>query len=301
MSGIYKHHIESKDTLTLVMDDGIIPIAKKHPCFDVIKQRLKDHCYDDLALFIAKGSPSVSKLIFERSKGAFTAKGGQIVYKGKELPKVLSARVYEMLKAKLPLDSFNKFWEKLSRNPSTKSRESLYTFLEKNHIPINEDGDIILYKRLNEDWTDCHTGTVDNHPGKVIKMSRKSVDSDEFLNCSNGYHVASHSFAKAFNQGQGKFIEVRVNPKDVVSVPHDANCQKMRVCEYEVLHEVGAEEKPAQEITYKYRTYYYKGNRNKVFAERMVTGKKPSRFIKTCRAVNTAEAVEIFRKNYTEK
>jgi len=43
---------------------------------------------------------------------------------------------------------------------------------------------------------------------------------------------------------------VKVNPKDVVSVPYDYNYSKMRVCEYEVLREVEDKEIEAiEELT----------------------------------------------------
>ena len=36
---------------------------------------------------------------------------------------------------------------------------------------------------------------------------------------------------------RGKVVIVKVNPKDVVSVPHDCNCQKLRTCAYTVVAE----------------------------------------------------------------
>lgn len=289
----YKNHILTGNSIMVIMDDGIYPVAKNHPNFDKVKECLRSHTHEDLPMLINKAS-----IIVAKSNGAFKVKNGRVMHKGKPLPNCLSERVYQILQEKLPLSSFVKFWDNLSRNPSIKSRNMLYQFLEKHQAPITEDGYFILYKRLNKDYTDCHTGTVDNHPGKIIKMPRKSVDSNEYLNCSNGFHVAAYRYAKGF--GSGKFVEVRVNPKNVVSVPNDSNCEKIRVCEYEVLHEVGEEETPAQELVYNYHTYYYKGNRNKMFAERLVTGKKPSRFIKTCRAKNVGEACDILRKTYAE-
>jgi hypothetical protein len=43
--------------------------------------------------------------------------------------------------------------------------------------------------------------------------------------------VGSEEYATSFGQ---RTVIVKVNPRDVVSVPLDCDCQKMRVCEYEV-------------------------------------------------------------------
>jgi hypothetical protein len=69
-------------------------------------------------------------------------------------------------------------------------------------------------------------------------MDRKDCDPDRKNACSRGLHVAAFSYAHD-QYSNGNLIEVKVNPRDVVAVPEDHNNEKMRVCEYEVLAQIG--------------------------------------------------------------
>ena len=68
-------------------------------------------------------------------------------------------------------------------------------------------------------------------------MQRARVDDDRRHSCSNGLHVGAIGYVNSFGYGEDKVVIVKVNPKDVVSVPLDSSCQKCRVCEYVVLRE----------------------------------------------------------------
>ena len=56
---------------------------------------------------------------------------------------------------------------------------------------------------------------------------------DRRNHCSHGLHVGSLDYASDFSRG--KLVVVKVNPKDVVSVPSDCACQKCRVSAYKVV------------------------------------------------------------------
>jgi bifunctional DNA-binding transcriptional regulator/antitoxin component of YhaV-PrlF toxin-antitoxin module len=81
-------------------------------------------------------------------------------------------------------------------------------------------------------------------------MKRSEVDDDPAVTCSRGLHVAAFPYARDFYPN-GKMMEVKVNPMDVVAVPDDYNAQKMRVCKYVVLRECEGP-RPDQEVIYKY-------------------------------------------------
>jgi hypothetical protein len=59
------------------------------------------------------------------------------------------------------------------------------------------------------------------------------VDDDANSACSFGLHVGTWDYASTF--GHGATLTVRVDPANVVSVPHDCNTQKIRTCEYDVI------------------------------------------------------------------
>jgi hypothetical protein len=68
-------------------------------------------------------------------------------------------------------------------------------------------------------------------------MPRNAVCDDAEVGCSYGFHAGSHKYASTFGGGDSKLLIVKINPADVVSVPKDCDCQKLRTSRYEVLKE----------------------------------------------------------------
>jgi hypothetical protein len=132
----------------------------------------------------------------------------------------------------LPVEPLVNFLKNLLANPSKRSIEELYKFLEHKNMPITDDGCFLGYKGVRDDYMDVHSGRFDNHPGKVHEMPRSKVDDDFRRGCSYGFHVGSLEYATGWGP---RTVIVKVNPKDVVSVPEDCNWQKLRTAKYEVI------------------------------------------------------------------
>ena len=143
------------------------------------------------------------------------------------------------------------FLEKAKTNPSLKSIDDLYRWIRNGDLVIDPDGDIVAYKgvAVNHDGisVSIHSGTafvngeqitgqIPNKPGTVITMPRSNVDANEHIACSTGLHAGTYSYASSF--AQGRLILVKINPRDVVSVPADSSDQKLRVSRYTVLSEI---------------------------------------------------------------
>ena len=174
------------------------------------------------------------------AEGKFTVQKGVVSFEGTALPVALNRRIVEMASQGTNPQYLFRFWEKLQRNPSWRSVEMLFDFLQHEGIPITEEGDILAYKGLNSNFTDKHTGTVDNKPGVINKMPRNKISDDPNVACHVGYHVGSLKYAKEFAKG-GPVVICRVDPADVVCVPYDYSQQKMRTCEYKVEGLLGAQ------------------------------------------------------------
>lgn len=162
---------------------------------------------------------------------------GVLSINGRELPADLGKRIVAYAEQGLPYDSLVKFWNKLLQNPSMRAVQGLFRFLDAGHFPIANDGDFIGYRSVTADFKDHHTGTMDNSVGSVVEMPRNMVDEDPNKDCSHGLHCASWNYAQTFHSGNSRHIAVKVNPKDVVSVPFDYKNQKMRVCKFVVVAE----------------------------------------------------------------
>lgn len=173
---------------------------------------------------------------FTQGAVAVSEDGGVLTYKGEVVNNVVTDRILAFMKAGLPVGPLIAFLERLLANPSRRSVEELYKFLEKEHLPITEDGRFLGYKAVTNDWFDKHTHTVSNRIGEKPTMARNNVDDDARNDCSNGYHVGSLGYASGFRSGDDRLLIVAVDPADVVSVPYsDAN--KLRTSSYEVVCE----------------------------------------------------------------
>jgi hypothetical protein len=160
---------------------------------------------------------------------------GEVLHNGKPVHNVIATRIGEFVRQGLPFAPLARFLENLMLNPSERSIEQLYTFLEHGGFPITPDGCFLGYKGVTSDFKDKHTQQFNNSVGAKQTMPREQVDSDPNASCSVGFHIGTYDFASGFVGDGGQVVMVKVNPRDAVSVPHDASCQKLRVCEYEVV------------------------------------------------------------------
>lgn len=168
------------------------------------------------------------------SKGLIevAADGSSLFYKGEPVNNVVVDRILLFMQQGLPVDPLLRFLERLLANPSKTSVDALYTFLENGEMPITEDGFFLGYKGLNENYTDCHTGKVDNRIGQKPRMLRRLVNDDTREDCSYGFHVGTLTYATGFGR---RTVIVKVDPADVVSVPSSNLTWKLRTCAYEVV------------------------------------------------------------------
>ncbi len=184
----------------------------------------------------ALAKPAKTITLFSGKK--VRVKGGVVYYKSNPLHNTMTNRILNLIASGFPFKPMLRCLEKTMENPDPKAITELCEFLENRMLPIAEDGDIIAFKKVKDDFTDYYTGTINYKIGSTVEVERKTVD-DNRDNCSsNGLHVGALQYARDdYNPGQGKILVVKVNPKDFVSVPKDYSCQKARVCKMKVLSE----------------------------------------------------------------
>jgi hypothetical protein len=217
-------------TLTVFYDGNMLTVNPDHPNYAEILKRVRSGEFYGLSeLFnIAKG-------IAEYTFGKVVVKDCKVWYGTHEINNTLVDRIIEGMRNGVDYERFIKFLDKLLENPSNRSLEQLYNFLKHNSLAIAEDGDFYAYKGIREDWKDCYTGSIDNSVGKTINMPRNLISDDPQKVCHRGLHIGTESFARGYGS---RLIKVKVNPKDVVSVPYDFDSQKCRTCSYFVESEV---------------------------------------------------------------
>lgn len=234
----YYGHIITPKTIFVVFqdengeDEQTVSVLAENPRYERIKTMLVNGWFEEIPDAVDR-----ALAVKNASGGKFTVQDGCIIIDGEALPDSLSDKLLELVDANLDTTPLERFWDNLKENPSNESRKDLYDFLTVNDFVITPDGCFIGYRRVRNDWLDKHSRTYDNSPGNTVFMSRTDVDPNRNNTCSRGLHIAAWNYAKNCF-GNGRLIECKIHPKDVVTVPPDYNQQKMRVCRYQILREV---------------------------------------------------------------
>lgn len=237
--------------------DGELHVAHStQPNFEEIKALLVDgagEVEDTDALRDLFDPSKRAAEIFEALGDRVSVKGGVIYLDGDAVHNSLSDQVIRFMREGVEgWQPLVKFFEKVQSNPNEHSREQLYSWLTSNEFSIADDGDIVGYRGVSKDdegryWAGHRgqaivngvpvNGAVENPVGGVVEMARSEVNHDPTTGCSTGLHVSNYAYAQSYGSST---LEVRVNPRDVVSVPTESGWQKVRVCRFTVVDEVEA-------------------------------------------------------------
>ena len=224
----------SQGTLNVVTSNGrSFHVGSEHPNYKTLLEAIRE---GDEKKFVR--NVDIPKAIARKSSGLVEVVNGEVVYQGEPVHNVVATRILDLMNAGLPFEPMMKFLANLMENPSRRSVEQLYTFLENRNLPITDDGCFLGYKAVRNNYHDKHSGKVNYSPGNVVKVPRSSVDDDFRNQCSYGLHVGGIEYVRSFGSGDDRFLLVKVNPKHAVAVPTDYDCQKLRVEQLEVVREV---------------------------------------------------------------
>jgi hypothetical protein len=240
---------EGSEIITVFLDGEIIgPVFQDHPNFTKIKQQVLDKNPFGLRDLFDVSFAVAEK--FQQLSERVSVAHGKILLDGDPVDNALSRQAIRLLdEENEDWRGLVKFYENCEANPNKHSAEQLYEWLAGRPFTITDDGCFIGYKGLTNDYHSLFsgkarvdgtlvTGRIPNEPGvnKVIEMPRSEVAFNPSEGCSIGLHVGTHDFAQQY--GHGVIISMKVNPRDVVSVPTDCSAEKMRVCKYEVVDTV---------------------------------------------------------------
>jgi hypothetical protein len=233
----------SPDSITVFAQGKVRTILYDNKNFDKVRDALRQPEHDVEA--ILKMTDREQNIRDSIQGGKVVVEGGTVYYENVPVNNTLTDKLLNLLDEGFDATPWIKFLENLMQNPSYRSRECLYSFLDKFNAPITPEGKFIAFKRVRENWKDLHTNTVDNSVGVTVKMERYKVDDDPQHTCSSGLHVCADEYLKGYATGDyTRTLVVEVNPANVVAVPYDYNFSKMRVCEYTVLAEIDPKEIP---------------------------------------------------------
>lgn len=223
--------------IILCVDNKTWTISKTHVNYNTILDCIKNDVWDNI-----KSLLDVAQTITKFSQGHIQVQDGVILWKGSPFHNTLSTRILKMIEEGFEIKPMLNFMENLMQNPSARSVNELYGFLEKSSLPITPDGHFLAFKRVKDNYKDVYTGTIDNSVGQIVKMERNQVNDDRDQTCSQGLHFCSKDYLEYF--GGERIMILKINPRDVVSIPSDYNDAKGRCCLYEVVGELQEDQKP---------------------------------------------------------
>lgn len=233
--------IVTSQRISMVFDGRPQTISADHPNFESLKDKIlsKDYTDDDIETLI-RPSAAVEREVKNSggkiSKFLTIDEYDIIRFKDETIPDVLQRKLLDHIAKGNEVKGFCLFIENLMQNPLRSAVDELYLFMESGNLPITKDGHFLAYKRVTANYTDCHTGTMDNSVGKTVSMPRELVDTDRHNTCSSGLHFCSYGYLASF--GGAKTVVVKINPADVVSIPSDYRNTKGRTWKYEVVADV---------------------------------------------------------------
>ena len=224
--------VSGTGVMTIVVDNKSYTVGYDHPNYMAIKECVVNNDESKIEELI-----DIPSAIEDYAEGKVTVTDGVLRYDGEEIHNSLTDRIMGMMRTGFPFEPMIKFLANVLENHSNRAVQELYTFLEHKNLPITEDGCFLAYKAVTDDYKDKWTGEIDNSVGQTVSMQRRKVNDDCGVGCSDGLHCGALEYVESYRAEHAgdRVVIVKVNPKDVVSVPTDCECQKVRTCEYHVI------------------------------------------------------------------
>lgn len=248
----------TNDTILVVDDNGVKTARADHPKWTEICALFNQISYvpDILGGGGAFVGPTTELLdtmdlktaIETYTVGLLSVTALGVTYAGRPIHTIDADRVMSFMREKLSYKPIANYIARKMKNPSARAIKEMYNFLENMGMPLTLRGTFIAYKGVATDFWSIRgnkdtvvlqgevnsEGKILNTIGATIEVERSSVDDDFRNGCGAGLHAGSLSYAKGWGK---RVVLVEIDPADVVSVPEDCSCQKLRCCKYTVVGE----------------------------------------------------------------
>lgn len=231
--------IFTKSAITVSINGRVHSIPTTAPNYQALKQALISNAPEkEIAKIL-----NIKAYIAQITEGRAEIVDGALYFDGAPLHGALAERVAVMFAEGFGVLPFLRFLNRLAENKRNDIANELYQFLEASTLPITEDGFILAYKMVRDDFTDIYTGTMNNSPGVLVSLtSYDEVDPIRTNTCSRGLHFASLNYILNGNYGHKesghRLVQVLIDPADIASIPTDYDFSKGRAWRYQILREI---------------------------------------------------------------
>lgn len=226
-------YILTQRALTAFHDNQVLTVHAEDERFEQAVNYVKS---DDIDGLIDLTKPLEAVREYLSNNGRVEIIDQQVYFDGEPLHNYMAHRILDMFRGGFTIEPLINFMTNVAENPSKRAQDELLQFLEYGELPITPDGCFLSYKKVADGYLDCHSRTIDNSVGQVVEMPRNQVQDDPNITCSYGLHFCSLEYLRAFYGSH--MMVLKINPRDVVSIPTDYNNTKGRCCRYEVVGEL---------------------------------------------------------------
>lgn len=254
------------NNIILVVDNKPHTINDTHLSYSRIKDAIRNKDWGVISDLVY-----ASKALKGYTQNRFEVVDGEFYRDGVAIHNAIATRIVSMYQEGFDVNPLINFMNNLDDNPSARAVNELYGFIEKSNLPITEDGCFLAYKAVRDSYFDVYSGTVLNKPANlltaaelkslptvtkdenevtvdvvngetVVSMKRNKVNDNKDQTCSYGLHFCSLDYLQYFKGD--RIVILKINPKDVVSIPSDYRDTKGRCCAYTVVGEVDDTKQP---------------------------------------------------------
>lgn len=253
--------IFQNNSITTVIDNVPYTVDKSSSNYNILIDAYRMGDWEKFA-----NSITPTKVIDVWAGDDLTIKNGEVFFHGTKVGNSIANRIQALISENIPVTVYTAFLENLYDNPSYRAVTEFYEFMENNDLPMTSDGHFLAYRKVRDDYFDCHSKTVPNmladmledlyelpyQTGRdevevdiyedgltTISMPRNKVNDDSNIHCSNGLHFCGKDYLNQFSGD--RIMIMKINPRDVVSFPTD-DTSKGRCCRYQLVGEITADQ-----------------------------------------------------------
>ncbi len=236
---------EHGGSLSVIADNTRYVMRSENPMFGQAVEAYRNEDWDSVLRYM-NPEKAVKQYLFEYD--GIKVENGAVYFGGSAVHSLCVDRILQFADSGFNAMPLVRFLSKLQKNPSRRSVEELYRFLERNNLTVTTNGNFLAYKAVTSEFysitagnaqllkgKDDGKGRIFNGVGEEIEVYRNYVDDDANRGCSVGLHAGTLEYAQGFGGTNGTLVIVEIDPSDVVSVPHDCECQKLRTARYKVV------------------------------------------------------------------